>query len=145
MKSSEQISYEQRIQLAIKAYQNDDWNVSKRKLARQHGIAESTLRDRLKGVKPHQIAHVLQQKLTSEQEDALAHWAILMHSWGWPSRVNQLRSMATELLRESGSQEEIGVNWSQKFLQRRPELISVFSQTLNKERAAMHNDQIISA
>ena len=80
MKSSEQISYEQRIQLAIKAYQNDDWNVSKRKLARQHGIAESTLRDRLKGVKPHQIAHVLQQKLTSKQEDALAHWAILMHS-----------------------------------------------------------------
>ena len=90
MKSSEQISYEQRIQLAIKVYQNDDWNVSKRKLARQHDIAESTLRDRLKGVKPHQIAHVLQQKLTSEQEDALAHWAILMHSWGWSSRVNQL-------------------------------------------------------
>ena len=53
--------------------------------------------------------------------------------------------MATELLRESGSQEEIGVNWSQKFLQRRSELISVFSQTLDKERAAMHNDQIISA
>ena len=110
MESSEQITYEQRIQLAIKAYQNDDWNVSKRKLARQHGIAESTLRDRLKGVKPHQIAHVLQQKLTSEQEDALAHWAVLMHSWGWSSRINQLRFMAMKLLRESESQEEIGVN-----------------------------------
>ena len=53
--------------------------------------------------------------------------------------------MAMKLLRESGSQEEIGVNWSQKFLQRRSELVSIFSQALDKERAAMHNDQIISA
>ena len=48
MKPSEQIKYEQRIQLTIAAYQNDDWNVSRPKEARQDGIAESTLRDSLK-------------------------------------------------------------------------------------------------
>ena len=53
MKSFEQISYEQRIQLIIKIYQNDDWNVFKRKLVRQHDIVEFTLRDRFKDVKSY--------------------------------------------------------------------------------------------
>lgn len=78
-----------------------------------------------------------------EQEDALAHWATLMHSWGWPPRVKQVRLMAMELLRAAGETEELGVNWVQRFLFRHSHLVSVFSQALNKERAVMHDEEVI--
>ena len=48
-----------------------------------------------------------------------------------------------ELLRSDGQPDDMGLNWSQKFLHRHPELVSVFNNTLNKERAAMHDEDVI--
>lgn len=139
MSSSDEVSYEQRLQLAMKAYQNNERNVSKRCIAREYGIAWSTFRDRLKGANPHRLAHTKAQRLTPEQEESLVHWALLMHKWGWPARSEQLRHMASELLKSQTSQDFIGVNWVQKFLLRHSELVSVFSQSLDSDRAAMHD------
>ena len=82
MKSPKEPSQQERIELAVTACQNNANNFSMRKIARQHGINEVTLRGRLKGCKSRQASHIQRQKLSPEQEGALAHWVTLMHSWG---------------------------------------------------------------
>ena len=143
MNSPKEVSKQERLNLAVIACQNNEKKLSIRKIARQHGLSESTLRGRLNGRQAREIAYIPRQKLSVEQEEALAHWAKLMHSWGWPPRVNQVRLMAMELLRAAGETEELGVNWTQRFLFRHPHLVSVFSQALDKERAAMHDEEVI--
>ncbi len=123
--------------LAVTACQNNEKKLSIRKFARQHDLSEFTLRRRLNGRQAREIAYIPRQKLSVEQEDALAHWVILMHSWGWPPRVKQVRLMAMELLRAAGETEELRVNWVQRFLFRHSHLVSVFSQALDKERVVL--------
>ena len=65
--------------LAVTACQNNEEKLSIRKIARQHGLSESTLRGRLNGRQAREIAYIPRQKLSVKQEDALAHWATLMH------------------------------------------------------------------
>ena len=73
MKSPKEPSQQERIELAVTACQNNANNFSMRKIARQHEINEATLRERLKSCKSRQASHIQRQKLSPEQERALAH------------------------------------------------------------------------
>jgi hypothetical protein len=110
MNSSKEVSKQERLNLALIACQNNEKKLSIRKIARQHSLSESTLRGRLNGRQAREIAYIPRQKLSVKQKDALAHWATLMHSWGWPSRAKQVRFMAIKLLRAAGETEELRVN-----------------------------------
>lgn len=144
MEGPAKLSKQDRVQLAMTVYRNNDLKLPVRKIARQHGIAESTLRGRINGAKSYEVSHQQFQRLTFEQEEALADWILLMASWGWPPRVNQIRFMAMELLRSNQQDDDLRVNWIQRFLHRHTKLNSVFSQALNKERAATHNEDLIN-
>ena len=82
-------------------------------------------------------------KLSVKQEKTLSRWTQLMHNWDWSPRVKQVRLMIMKLLRNDGQPDDMRLNWSQKFLHRHSKLISVFNNTLNKERAAMHDENVI--
>lgn len=138
------LSKEKRLQLAIVAYRCAVENFEKqphprvekpsvRKIARQYRLVDTTLRRRIGGARPNQVAQGKRMKLHPKQEEALARWILQMGAWGWRPRVSQIRFMATELLRKNENGEDLGVNWVQKFLSRHPELASMFSQPRDKE------------
>ena len=147
MASPVEFTKQQRFELAIRDYQKSEaegGQVSVRKLARQYGLAKSTLSCRIRGRQSKQLSAESRQLLRPEQEEALAKWIKKMEAWGWPPRVTQVKYMATELLNGNHPQRspvEIGVNWVQKFLARRTELAYIFSRATHKERMAVHNEE----
>ena len=92
------IPYEDRLQLAHKIWKQDNGAISIAKAANIHGVSKSTLRDRINGAIPKAEASQNMQRLSPGEEEALASWMLLLASWGWPVRVEQLRGMACELL-----------------------------------------------
>jgi len=62
---------QERLQLAITVYQNNVFKLSLRKIARQHDIAKSTLRERINGSESSQISHQQYQRFIFEQKKAL--------------------------------------------------------------------------
>ena len=118
---------------------------SVRKLARHYRLVDTTLRRRIAGAQPNQIAQSRHQKLHPKQEEALSRWILQLGAWGCPPRFNQVRFMAIELLRKNQSHDDLGINWIQKFLSRHPELASTFSQPLNKKRAVMPDEEKVNS
>ena len=58
------------------------------------------------------------QKLSEIEEGVLIEWCLQLYRWGWPAKVNQLRSMASELLKAKGDTGELGINWQGAFFTR---------------------------
>ncbi len=135
---------QEHLQLAITVYQNNVFKLSLQKIARQHDIAKSTLRERINDSESSQIFHQQYQWLIFEQEKTLTDWILLMIFWDWLSRVNQIQFMTMKLLWSSQQNDDLNINWIQRFLQRHTKLTFVFSQALNKERAVTHNKELIN-
>ncbi len=145
------LSKEERTQLAIVAYRRavEDFEKqlnppaekpSVRKVARQYRLVDTTLRRRIGGAQPNQVAQSKRQKLNPKQEEALARWILQMGAWGSRPRVNQIRFMATEFLRKNQSDDDLGINWVLKFLSRHKELRPMFSQSQNKESGLAYDE-----
>ena len=147
MTSSGEFTKQQRIDLAMQAYQKNEaehGQLSLTWLARTHGISRTTLKARIDGRQSRQELAESVQLLKPEQEEALATYIKQMEAWGWPPRVNQVKFLAQELYTANHPQQpnfKIGINWVSKFLGRRTELTSIFSQAMDKERMAMHKEE----
>jgi hypothetical protein len=137
------ISYEERLQLAHKIWRESDGTMSIVKAANMYGVKKSTLRDRIKGAIPKAEASQNMQRLSPGEEEALVDWILLLASWGWPARVEQLRGMTCELLQAKGDIKELGIHWTEQFLKRHPILKSKFVSGLEKDRVAAENPAII--
>ena len=95
------------------AYNN--WNTSEgtlsiRKATRQYGLAKGALDRRIYGQATKKQDSEKRQRLTPEEEQAIATWILRLQAWGWPPRVEQTRSMAIELLLKKGDTKPLGVN-----------------------------------
>ena len=93
-----EIPYEERLQLAQKTWKENNGAISVTKAADMYRVKKSTLRDRINGAIPKAEASQNMQRLSPEEEEALASWILLLASWGWPVKIEQLRGMACELL-----------------------------------------------
>lgn len=72
---------------------------SVRKTAKNFNLWHTTLQRRLTGnTKYQKLAYEQLQRLTPSEKCAFAGWVVQMEAWGFPPRVSQLRSIATELL-----------------------------------------------
>ena len=99
----------QRIDLAYLAVQNGQ--LSMRKAAAHYGVNYSTLQGRCtNGAISKVQASQAMQRLSVGEEECLRDWLLQLASWGWPARVDQLRGMATELLRAKGDYKELGIH-----------------------------------
>ena len=52
--------------------------------------------------------------------------------------------MALEMLIKRDDRNDLGINWVSKFLSRHKELDTVFCQALDKERALIHNAEMLN-
>ena len=100
--------------------------------------------DRINGKQAHATAHENLQRPAIGEEQALLGWILRLQAWGWPARVEQTRLMAQELLTAKGDNKPIGVNWTQKFLSRHPEIKTAYVPPLDKERAIAQEPAILT-
>jgi hypothetical protein len=114
-----------------------------REAAEVHGIAYSSLRDRLAGAKNRQEAHVEQQNLTPVEENAIKKWILKLDDWGFPPKHQYVKDMACDFLRSHGIRKpKLGKNWITRFLNRHPDLASKFCTRLDKQRSYASNLRI---
>src|SRR6266566_4391969 len=89
-----------------------------RRVARDYGIPQATLQDRLAGRQPKTIAHTSQQKLSPIQENRLAEWIYIQNTLGLIPTYTQIRIFANRILLASGSATGIKKHWLEGFLRR---------------------------
>jgi DDE superfamily endonuclease. len=80
-----------------------------------------------------------------DEEEALADWMLLLASWGWPVKVEQLRGMACELLQAKDDTKELGIHWTEQFLKHHLILKLKFVIRLEKDHVAAEDSDIIKA
>ncbi len=144
MKKHLKSTRQERVQLAITVYQNNVFKLSLWKIARQHDIAKSTLRRCINDAESSKISHQQYQRLIFEVEKTLTDWILLMIFWDWSSQVNQIQFMTMKLLWSSQQNDNLNINWIQRFLQYHMKLTFMFSQASNKKHAATHNKELIN-
>lgn len=132
---------EVRLELAYNDWNTSEGTLSIRKASRQYGLAKGALDRRIHGVATKKQESVKRQRLTAEEEQAIATWIISLQALGLPPRAEQIRSMATELLHRKGDTKPLGVNWVQKFLSRHPDITTQSVPRLDKGKAVAQNKQ----
>ncbi len=68
---------------------------------------------------------------------------LLLASWGWPVRVEQLRGMACELLQIKDDTKELEIHWTEQFLKCHSILKSKFITELEKDCVVTEDPDII--
>jgi hypothetical protein len=138
------LSKESRIQMAISAYQKGEIKSIKRAVA-LFAVPESTLRDRLHGVKSRSETRANSHKLTEFEEELLLKRLLDADMRGFPIRPEFLRGMAQVLLcnRLQNSTAALGTNWPYKFVKRHPELRTRYTRRITYQRAKQEDPKVI--
>lgn len=134
MPSSDRKAYETRIRQALHAATSGTES-SINAAAASHGVSHATLYARLhgrqSGFKNGRRICPSKQALTPAQEDSMIKWMNQLYRWGFPARLDMLRSMAEKL-----ADRVLGVNWVTKFLRRHKDTIQTrYSRQLDNNRA----------
>ena len=93
---------------------------SVKEAVRRHGIPRSTLRSRLAGVERHHVAAEHLQRLSSDQEKALADWIIVQDSIRAAPSHREIRKVAARMCRVAGDEDDIGKHWIDGFIRHNP-------------------------
>lgn len=135
---------EQRLQLALEAYKKGLF-LSITKAALTYDVPPSTLKDRIKGVAPREEKIANCRKLTDTEEDTLSAWILDMEKRGLPLQISAVRHLVQVLLsaRIPSSSKPIGEKWVARYIKRRPELKSKFSQMHDYQRAKCEDPKLI--
>lgn len=131
----EELPYQERMLLAHKAYIDGRGDPTILNAAQTFGVNYSTLYGRIHGSIPKAQASQAMQRLSPAEEEAIRDWILDLSRWGWPIRVERLRTMAKELLLDKGDTADLGIHWTDQFLHRHPQLKSKFVAALDKERS----------
>ncbi|CEO58658.1 hypothetical protein PMG11_03366 [Penicillium brasilianum] len=138
---------EGKILLALSDLENGRIN-SLRAAAKLYAIPRSTLQARADGRLSRVDIHPNRRKLTELEEDSLVQWIISMDERGAAPRKATVREMANILLSARGSHRShppptVGVNWSSKFIDRRPELRMRLSIRHDYQRALNEDPKLL--
>ena len=113
------------------------------------GIAETTLRRRLKGGKTRAEAREAQQQLTCQDEKALVDWISHATASSNPVPYQYIKEMA-EAIRASRARQDhmflrpLGTTWMKAFLARHPQLKTKLSQAIEVARVKdVNREQIL--
>jgi len=136
-----ELSQEERITLAYARWNEAsavNENPFKAKFARQYEIPRSTLMYRINDRKAASVRNQHFQRLSPEEEAAICNWILRLQAWGWPPRVEQVRSIAKELLVKKSDNKSVGINWPQKFLKRHSQIKTAYVSSLDTRPRALH-------
>ena len=114
-------------------------------IAREYRVAWTSLRDRINnGAISREFYAQARQRLTPAEEKVLREYCLQLERWGYPARVSQLKLIAEELLKAKGDKRPIGKNWPRVFIDRNPDLKSVFTTPQDRNRQLSEDWDIIS-
>ena len=133
----------ERLNDAIKAYEQAEGSLSITQAARLYVVSKATLYRRINGRRDQVSYGISKRRLTPEEEESIKSWVLEIQSQGFPPRVAQLREMAEELLKAKGDYKELGKNWVSGFLNCHPTLQAKYSRTLDQDRFLAQNRDII--
>ena len=91
------LEQEDRMQIVLQLLEANP-NQSARLLARIYGLSPSSVYHRRNGRQSSKEYHQKLQKLSVIKEDSLVKWINTMGAWGWPPRIQHLKSMAKSIL-----------------------------------------------
>jgi len=136
---SSRAQQEGRILLAIRAL-DDGLIGSAYEAAGVYDVPYETLRRRRSGTRSRIETRPNCLKLTDQEEDVLVQWVLDIDSRGYAPRVAELRRKANMLLAERvrGTDEPpltVGMNWTTRFIRRRPELSAKYLRKYDYQRA----------
>ena len=136
---------EKKIQEAIKALQGGEIP-SVRRAALIFEIPETTLRNRYKGRKKTRTeGHEKQQWLTSDEEDAVKRYCLMVDEMGFPLRYDTLREIAEDLYSKAheGKEAGLGENWIARYLRRHSEIKGKIAKAILCKRAIASNPLLL--
>ena len=104
------VFYNDRLQIAHETWKQGNGAISIAKAANMHGVSKSILQDRINDAIPKTEASQNMQRLSPGEEEALADWMLLLASWGWLVKVEQLCGMACKLLQAKDDTKELEIH-----------------------------------
>ncbi|KAJ0128656.1 Uncharacterized protein HZ326_28251 [Fusarium oxysporum f. sp. albedinis] len=99
-----------------------DNHLSQHQAAQKHGMPQTTLSDRLRGLPSKSEATQPAQLLYESQEARLVTWILRQEALGYAPSHSQVRATVAALLRQQGQERPIGVHWLARFIKRHPEI-----------------------
>ena len=117
-----------------------------RKAADAYSVPFTTLASRLRGRASRVDSRPNRQKLTDTEEEVLEHWILSTDERGYPLTVTGVRDAAKIVLEQRvGSDCKIGINWPQRYINRRPGLKSRYSRSYDNQRARCEDPALVGA
>ena len=138
--SSDTLSHDNRLMLAMKSYQNNP-KQSVRSLAKCFKVAPSTLQDQLDGVASHTDKMTSRHHLSPTETWVLAEHVIEMQKLHFPLMPQDIRLKAQHLwyLKDPAAEahgDTLGINWyNQVFLKDNPDMVNKMGKGLDQNRA----------
>ena len=126
------LSYEDRVQIAMNEYRKG--GTSLRGIAQTFGVNRNTLKNRLDGVPSTAAKATSRQRLTPAEEEAIIESLYKLWRWGWPARVQDLKTMISSIFKEKGDLEPMGENFYKKFLNRHPVFKTKYASRIEQNR-----------
>jgi hypothetical protein len=99
-----------------------DNGLSQHEAAQKHGMPQTTLSDRLRGIPPEPEVTHPSQLLSKSQEIRLVTWILRQEALGYAPSHSQVRATVAALLRQQGRERPIGVHWLARFMKRHPSI-----------------------
>jgi hypothetical protein len=130
-----------RLLLAIEAIKNGQIQ-SIREAAEHFDVAPATLACQINGRPQRRDCTPNSRKLTLYEEEAIVQYILDLDLRGFPPRPRDVREMADLLLAERDGT-PVGKNWTTNFINRRPEIKSMFNRKYDYKRAKCEDPVII--
>jgi hypothetical protein len=137
----ESISYEARVNLAIKSIQNSE-KLSLRAAAKIYNVSPATLSRRRAGRSARYDIPANSRKLTDLEERAIVQYVIELSTRSFPPRLCGVEDMANQLLRTRDAP-RVGKHWASNFVKRQPELRTRYSRRYDYQRAKCEDPKAI--
>ncbi|ENH70083.1 hypothetical protein FOC1_g10000802 [Fusarium oxysporum f. sp. cubense race 1] len=113
-----------------------DNGLSQHEAAQKHGMPQTTLSDRLRGIPPKSEVIHPGRLLSKSQEARLTTWILRQEALGYAPSHSQVRATVAALLRQKGRERPIGVHWLTRFVKRHP---SIKSKIGKRQEASRFN------
>jgi hypothetical protein len=86
--------------------------------ATHHSVSRNTLRSCLDGAQSRQDAHETEQRLSVIQEEHLERWILRQKALGYTPTHDQIRGIASNILKRQGDHRPLRKKWSKHFVKR---------------------------
>ena len=140
----ESISKESRIQMAIDAYEKNQFKTLQ-EAAYSYDVPRTTLRHCIAGIASRAHKPANSQILSKNEESMLSAWILDMDKRGLPLQLSAVRHLAQLLVSARIPSATIGKNWVNRYVNRHPGLISKYTQKYDYQRAKCENPELIKS